>query len=82
MIEKSRWNNDLPSWIRERHYTKDEIDDMIKYDSLQSILTLSWIISSFVVDTGVSVLDYTVDEFMSEFQSWCDSNSIDVESLI
>ena len=25
-IKKTRWNDDLESWVDERHYTKDEID--------------------------------------------------------
>lgn len=28
-MKKSRWNNDLPTWVEERWYTKDEVDAMI-----------------------------------------------------
>ena len=25
-MKRTRWNDDLPTWVEERHYTKDEID--------------------------------------------------------
>ena len=81
-MKKSRWNNDLAEWISERHYSKDEVDGKLKYDSLQSILTLSWVISSFVSDTGVVCPVNSVDEFIDAFDSWCVENNIDLESLI
>ena len=57
-MKKSRWNDDLESWVEERHYTKDEID--------KKLIEVSPITASSVtvVVTYVDGSSQTVDLFM------------------
>lgn len=51
-MDRTRWNDDLPTYLEERFYTKDEIDNLLERLSLQSGLLFNLHSPNTMIRTG------------------------------